>query len=70
MNSCRIEYIDPDEDMLQKEADWALSVSMEERFKAYCQHIYTNYLLAGIDVAGSGYPGKRIKYYIEDHNEF
>jgi len=67
MNTRKIEFIEPDEDLLQKEVDWALSVSVEERFRVYCDHIVTNYLLAGIDVAN--YPVKRIIYYMDEDVE-
>ncbi len=65
MNTRKIKYIEPDEDLVQKEVDWALSVSMEERLRTFCQHIATNYSLAGIDVYN--HPVKKVIYYISEN---
>jgi hypothetical protein len=62
-----IEYIEPDEDLLQKQVEWAIKVSMEERLKVFCKHLRVNYALAGIDV--TYYPVERTIYYIEDGTE-
>lgn len=64
MNTRRINYIEPDEDILEKEVEWAIGLSMEERLIAYCRHIINNYSMAGIDVRN--FPVKRTIYYIED----
>ena len=64
MNTRKIAYIDSTEDTLQKEVDWAIRHSLQERFQIFCDHIVLNYLLAGIDVLN--YPVKRVIYYIED----
>ena len=64
MNIRPIKYIDPEEDALEQEAIWALSLSMEERLTEYCKHIIRNYAIAGIDVMN--FPVKRDFYYIED----
>ncbi|WKN41120.1 hypothetical protein [Tunicatimonas pelagia] len=63
MNTRKISYIELDEDYLEKEVEWALSKTMEERFVEYCKHIVRNYALAGIDVTTS--PTKRTIYYLE-----
>lgn len=42
MNTRQIKYIDPDEDVLEQEANWAVSLSMEERLTEYCKHIIRN----------------------------
>jgi len=36
MNTRKISYIEPDEDYLEKEVEWALSKTMEERLVEYC----------------------------------
>ena len=61
----KIKYIEPNEDLLQKEVDWALSTSMEERLRTFCQHIATNYSLAGINV--HNYPVRKVIYYITEN---
>ena len=63
MNTRKIQYIEQDEYYLEKEVDWALSLSMEERLIAYCKHITANYAASGIDVRN--FPVKRNIYYIE-----
>ncbi len=64
MKTRKINYIEPEEDILQQEVDWALQLSMNERFSAYCKHIIANYAMAGIDVLNLSV--KRDIYYIED----
>lgn len=64
MNTRQIKYIDPKEDTLEQEAEWAVSLSMEERLAEYCKHITRNYAIAGIDVMN--FPVRRDIYYIED----
>jgi hypothetical protein len=64
MNTRKISYIDPDEDYLQKEVDWAIRTPFEERFKVFCNHIQTVYGFAGIDVMD--YPIIKTIYYISD----
>ena len=64
MNTRKISYIEPDEDYLEKEVEWALSKTMEERLAEYCQHIIRNCAMAGIDI--TTLPPNRTIYYIED----
>jgi len=64
MNTRQIKYIEPDEDVLEQEVDWAVNHSMEQRLTEYCNHIIRNYAVAGIDVRN--FPVKRIIYYIEN----
>lgn len=64
MNTRKIKYIEPEEDVLEQEVDWAVSLSLEERLTEYCKHIIRNYAIAGIDVLN--FPVKRNIYYIED----
>jgi hypothetical protein len=64
MNTRKIQYIEQDEDHLEKEVDWAVSLRMEQRLIAYCKHITANYAAAGIDV--QNFPVKRNIYYIEN----
>ena len=65
MKTRKIKYIEPNEDLLQKEVDWALTISMEERLRTYCQHIAANYSLAGINVYN--YPVSKVIYYIPEN---
>ena len=64
MNTRQIKYIEPEEDTLQQEVDWAVNHGMEHRLTEYCKHIIRNYAVAGIDVRN--FPVKRIIYYIEN----
>ncbi len=64
MNTRQIKYIEPEEDILEQEVDWAVKHSMEQRLFEYCKHIIRNYAAAGIDVRN--FPVKRIIYYIEN----
>ncbi len=66
MNTRKIAYIEPGEDTLQKEVDWALSVSEEERLQVFFRHLAINYALAGIDIY-QYQPQKNI-YYLDDKN--
>lgn len=50
MNTRTIRYADPNEDILQEEVDIALTQTMEDRFKVYCEVVVANFALAGIDV--------------------
>ncbi|RLD24763.1 MAG: hypothetical protein DRI71_01585 [Bacteroidetes bacterium] len=65
MNTRKIEYIEPFEDYLQKEVDWAVSVPFNERFEVFCKHLHTVYNLAGIDLLN--YQAKKSIYYISDN---
>ena len=62
----KIYYIDPHEDPLDLEVKWALQHSMNERFKAFCDHIVALYAMAQIDVRT--HPVERRIYYIEDED--
>ena len=64
MDSRKIQYADPEEDILQIEVDIALNRTMEENFKAYCDTIVALYAMAEIDV--ENYPVKRIIAYAEE----
>lgn len=64
MKTRLIKYIDPLEDTLEQEVNWAVNLSMEQRFAEYCKHIIRNYAMAGIDVLN--FPVTRHIYYIED----
>ena len=64
MDSRKIQYADPEEDMLQIAVDIALNRTMEENFKAYCDTIVALYAMAEIDV--ENYPVKRIIAYAEE----
>ena len=63
-NSRTIRYLEPDEDILQQEVDWAVTQTMEERFKVYCDLIASLYAMMGIDVLN--YQGKRVIAYIDE----
>ncbi len=63
MNTRTIRYIDPDEDVLQEEVEFALTKTMEERFKIYCDLIASLYAMAGIDVMNCA--GKRVISYVD-----
>ena len=64
MNTRTIRYVDPDEDILQEEVDFALTKTMEERFKIYCDVVVANFAMAGIDVVN--YPVKRVIAYADE----
>lgn len=64
MNTRKIKYADPHEDLLQIAVDIALNQSMEERFKAYCDTIAALYAMAEIDVVK--YPVKRVIAYTDE----
>ncbi len=63
-NSRTIKYVEPEEDELQTEVETALSQSIEERFKAYCDTIAALYAMANIDV--TKYRVKRTIGYINE----
>ncbi len=67
MNTRKISYIESEEDYLEKEVEWALSKTMEERLAEYCKHIIRNCAMAGIDATNSSV--KRTIYYIEDETK-
>lgn len=67
MNTRTIYYIDPEEDVIQKEVELALTLTMEERFKVYCDLIASLYAMAGIDVLN--YPGERVIAYIDEEQQ-
>lgn len=64
MNTRQIKYIEPEEDTLGQEVDWAINLGMEECLIEYCKHIVHNYAIAGIDIFN--FPVKRNIYYIRD----
>lgn len=64
MDTRKISYVELDEDYLEKEVEWALSKTMEERLAEYCKHIIRNCAMAGIDIMNL--PPNRTIYYIED----
>jgi len=66
MNTRQINYIDPNENLLEIEAEQALLRGVERNFRVYCDLIVANYAIAGIDVLN--YPAKREIYYIEDES--
>jgi hypothetical protein len=62
MNTRKIGYIEPDEDTLQKEVDWALETTLEERLQLFYSHLRVVYMMAGIDL--DRFSGKKNIYYI------
>lgn len=64
MNTRTIRYVDPDEDILQEEVELALTKTMEERFKIYCDVVVANFAMAGIDIVN--YPGERVIAYANE----
>ena len=64
MNSRKIQYADPEEDMLQTEVEIAMNRTMEENFRAYCETIVALYAMAEIDVLN--YPVKRVIAYADE----
>ncbi len=64
MNTRKIQYADPEEDLLQIEVDIAIARSMEENFQAYCETIVALYAMAEIDVLN--YPIKRCIAYADE----
>lgn len=64
MNTRTIRYVDPDEDILQEEVERALTMTMEERFKQYCDLIASLYAMAGIDIIN--HPAKRVIAYVDE----
>ena len=68
MNTRKIEYIEPGEDTLQKEVDWALETQMEERLLFFYQHLRVVYMLAGIDL--DHFSGKKNIYYISENENY
>ncbi|MGB3779582.1 MAG: hypothetical protein WA960_14575 [Tunicatimonas sp.] len=64
MNPRTIRYVDLGEDILQEEVDFALTKTMEERFKIYCDVVVANFAMAGIDVMN--YPVKRVIAYADE----
>ncbi len=63
MNTRTIRYVDPDEDVLQEEVDFALTKTMEERFTVYCDLIASLYAVSGMDVMNCA--GKRAISYVD-----
>jgi len=59
----KISYVTKDENFKQQ-ASYALTLTIEERMKLYCQLIKANYAMAGYDV--NKLRVKRIIYYAED----
>jgi len=64
MDTRKIEYIAPDEDTMQKEVEWALSTSMEQRMEMFFNHLATIYSLAGLDIYNL--PVKKTIYYMAE----
>ncbi len=64
LNTRTIRYADPNEDILQEEVDTALTQTMEERFKIYCDLIASLYAIAGIDIVN--HPAKRVIAYVDE----
>ncbi|MGB3848414.1 MAG: hypothetical protein WA958_00490 [Tunicatimonas sp.] len=64
MNTRTIRYVDPDEDILQEEVAFALTKTMEERFKIYCDLIASLYAMSGIDVMKQ--EGKKVITYVDN----
>jgi hypothetical protein len=64
MDSRKIQYADPEEDLLQIEVDIAVNRSMEDNFRAYCETIVALYAMAEIDVVN--YPVKRVIAYANE----
>lgn len=64
MNTRTIRYADPDEDILQQEVDAALTRTMEERLKIYCDVVVANFAMAGIDIVN--YPIERVIAYADE----
>ncbi len=67
MNTRTIYYIDEHEDRWAMEAGIALSGTMKENLKAFCQVIAANFAMMNIDVAN--YPAKKVIYYTEDERD-
>ena len=65
MNTRKISYIDPYEDTLQKEVNWALKTTLEERLQLFYKHLRVVYMLAGIDL--DHFQGKKNIYYISEN---
>ena len=63
-NTRTIRYADPEEDILQEEVEFALTQTMEERFRIYCQIVAANFAMAGIDVLN--YPLERTIAYADE----
>ena len=66
MNTRKIEYIEPDEDTLQKEVDWALETTVEERLQLFYKHLRVVYMLSGIDL--EHFSVKKNIYYISEND--
>ena len=64
MNTRKIDYIDSNEDTLQKEVDWALKTTLEERLQLFYRHLKVVYMLAGIDL--DNFPAKKNIYYLPE----
>lgn len=64
MNPRTIRYVNPDEDILQEEVNFALTKTMEERFKVYCDVVVANFAMAGIDIVN--HPGERVIAYADE----
>lgn len=65
MNTRKIYYIDPDEDTLQKEVDWAHGAKLQERLQLFYNHLRDVYMLAGIDL--DHFSVKKNIYYISEN---
>jgi len=61
MNTRSIKYANPKEDALQIEVDRAVTLSMEDRFREYCNTIVALYAMSEIDVLN--YPIKKVIAY-------
>ena len=66
MNTRKIAYIESDEDTLQKEVDWAIENSFEERLQLFYNHLRVIYMFAGIDL--ENFSGKKSIYYISEND--
>ena len=65
MNTRKIGYIEPGEDTLQKEVDWAINATLEERVELFYNHLRAIYMLTGIDL--DHFSAKKNIYYITDN---
>ena len=63
-NTRTIRYVDPDEDILQEEVEFALTQTMEENLRTYCQLVVANFAMAGIDIVN--YPLERTIAYADE----
>ncbi|MBD8488221.1 hypothetical protein IFO69_05640 [Echinicola sp. CAU 1574] len=62
----KIYFIEDNEDIIDLMVKNALSSTMEDNLKKYCQHLAFNFSLSGVDI--QNHKMEKKIYFIEDNN--